>query len=197
MAFKILLATRNPGKVAEIQHLLAELPVTLLTVDDLPEAAPDVEEDQPTLEGNAQKKAEALHAFSDLPALADDTGLEVAALDGRPGVYSARYAGPDADPLANRAKMLREMDGVADRRAHFRTVLAFADAGEVHYFEGRCEGVITEDERGTGGFGYDAIFLPTGETRTFAQLSKAEKNAMSHRGRALQQFVAWLHSRIG
>jgi len=198
---KIVLATRNPGKVAELRALLADLPVELISAAEV-EGAPEVEEDAPTLEGNARKKADALHRHTGLPALADDTGLEVDALGGAPGVHSARFAGPDADDAANRAKLLRELDeaardGIHSRVARFRTVLAFTDAeGVTEYFEGLCEGTITTEERGSGGFGYDALFQPEGETRTFAEMPAEAKNGISHRGRALQQFAAFLHDRL-
>lgn len=187
----IVLATRNPGKVAELRTLLAGLPVTLHTPEAFP-GAPHVEEDAPTLEGNARKKALALYHHTGLPALADDTGLEVAALGGRPGVVSARYAGPDADDTANREKLLADLHDVSDRAARFRTVLAYADGEAVHLFEGTCAGQITTTMRGEGGFGYDALFVPEGHTRTFAELTAAEKNAVSHRGRALRAFAAFL-----
>jgi XTP/dITP diphosphohydrolase len=192
----LLLATRNPGKVRELRALLADLPVTLRTPADL-DAPPEVEEDRPTLEGNARKKACTLHAHTGLPTLADDTGLEVAVLDGRPGVHSARYAGPDADDAANRAKLLRELEGAADRSAQFRTVVAWVDEdGTERTFEGVCRGRIITEERGTGGFGYDALFVPERKTQTFAELPAAEKNRISHRARALQQFVAFLRDRL-
>ncbi len=194
-ALEIVLATHNPGKVDEIRALLAGLPVALRAASAI-EGAPDVEEDAPTLEGNARKKAEALYAYTGLPALADDTGLEVAALGGRPGVHAARYAGPACDAVANRALLRRELAGVANRAAQFRTVIAFAEAGTVRFFEGTCKGRILDQERGTGGFGYDALFVPDGETRSFAELSPPEKNALSHRGCALRKFVAYLHDRL-
>ena len=194
-ALTIVLATRNPGKVTEIRALLADMPVELMTAEDI-EGAPDVEEDALTLEGNASKKARALHAHTGLPALADDTGLEVDALGGRPGVRSARYAGSAATDVANRARLRRDLAGVSDRTAQFRTVMAFADAGTVRYFEGVCKGRILDEERGAGGFGYDALFVPDGETRTFAELTPAEKNALSHRGRALRKFAAYLRERL-
>ncbi|WP_457652972.1 RdgB/HAM1 family non-canonical purine NTP pyrophosphatase [Rhodocaloribacter sp.] len=193
---EIVLATRNPGKVREVRALLAGLPVTLRTAASF-EDAPEVLEDAPTLEGNARKKALALHRHTGLPTLADDTGLEVTALGGRPGVHSARFAGPDADDAANRAKLLRELSGAADRSARFRTVVAFVEDGEVRLFEGVCPGRILEEERGAGGFGYDALFVPEGETRTFAELGPAEKNAVSHRGRALRKLAAYLRERLG
>lgn len=192
---EIVLATRNPGKLAELNALLEGLPVRLHAAADFP-GAPEVDEDAPTLEGNARKKALALHTHTGLPALADDTGLEVAALGGRPGVHSARYAGPAADDAANRAKLLAELSAAADRSARFRTVVAFADGEAVHTFEGVCTGRIAEAPRGTGGFGYDPLFVPDGEAWTFAELPAAEKNAISHRGRALRHFTDFLRARL-
>ena len=142
------------------------------------------------------KKPKPLHAHTGLPALADDTGLEVGALGGRPGVRSARFAGPHADDAANRARLLRELAGHADRAAQFRTVIALAEGGDVRYFEGVCRGLIIEEERGTGGFGYDALFVPEGEARTFAEMRQEEKNAISHRGRALREVAAYLRDRL-
>ncbi|MBC12847.1 MAG: non-canonical purine NTP pyrophosphatase, RdgB/HAM1 family [Rhodothermaceae bacterium] len=189
---RLVLATRNPGKVAELQARLGPLGVDLVSAADL--GAPEVVEDADTLRGNADKKARALARHTGLPALADDTGLEVDALGGAPGVYSARFAGPDADDAANRRKLIADLDGIADRAARFRTVLVFVDRdGQALAFDGVCEGVITEGEVGDGGFGYDALFRPAdGDGRTFAQMSTAEKNRISHRGRALDAFVAWL-----
>ena len=207
---QLVLATRNPGKVAELRARLAGLGVELISAADV-DGAPEVDEDRDTLRGNAEKKARALHAHTGLPALADDTGLEVGALGGAPGVYSARFAGPDADDAANRAHLLRQLGEREDRAARFRTVLAFVDGAAVHFFDGVCEGTITRDERGDGGFGYDALFVPRdGDSlpepapdlirgtrsggRTFAQMSKDEKNSISHRGRALDAFTSWLAS---
>jgi len=193
---RIVLATRNSGKLAELHALLADLPVELVSAA---EAAPDLEvvEDAPTLEGNARKKALALQERTGLPALADDTGLEVASLGGRPGVHSARYAGPEADDTANRARLLSDLAGHGDRDARFRTVVAFAQPdGEVVLFEGTCEGTIGESERGEKGFGYDALFRPEGEVRTFAEMTREEKNRISHRGRALRAFATYLRERL-
>ena len=194
-ALTIVLATRNPGKIAEMRALLADLPVALLTVADL-EAPPKVIEDAPTLEGNAVKKARVLHQYTGLPTLADDTGLEVDALDGRPGVHSARFAGPEADDAANRALLLREMADKVDRTARFRTIVAFVEDEVVRTFAGLCDGQILPVEHGTGGFGYDALFVPEGEVRTFAELDADAKNAISHRGRALRSFARYLHERL-
>jgi XTP/dITP diphosphohydrolase len=193
---RIVLATRNPGKVAELRALLADLPIELVSADDV-EGAPLVEEDAPTLEGNARKKALALHEATGLPALADDTGLEVDALNGRPGVHSARYGGDAQDAAANRARLLREMQTVPHRAARFRTVLAFAVGESVRLFEGVCEGAITMQERGSLGFGYDSIFEPEGMGVTFAEMPADQKNAVSHRRRALDHFAAYLRMHIG
>ena len=191
---RLVLATRNPGKVAELDARLAGLGIDLSTARD--HGAPDVDEDADTLRGNAEKKARALHDHTGLPALADDTGLEVDALDGRPGVHSARYAGEDADADANRALLLQELDGADDRSARFRTVLAFVDGDDTLFFDGVCEGVITTEEHGTGGFGYDAVFRPAdGDGETFAEMDADAKNRISHRGRALDAFTDWLAAR--
>lgn len=193
--FRILLATGNPGKVAEMRALLADLPVALISAAEYGDT-PEVVEDAPTLEGNARKKALVLHEHTGMTALADDTGLEVDALGGRPGVHSARYAGEEADPAANRALLLQELEGVSDRSARFRTVVAYTDGEVMHYFEGVCEGRIIDEERGSGGFGYDALFVPEGYDRTFAELSEEAKNAVSHRGRALRAFAGFLRERL-
>ena len=208
---RLVLATRNPGKVAELRARLAALPVELVTAAEL--GAPDVDETADSLSGNALLKARALCAHAGLPALADDTGLEVDALGGAPGVRSARFAGPNAAAAANRARLLADLDaariaGDSRRSARFRTVLAFvrpAPAGawgaHAETFEGVCEGTITMTERGDAGFGYDAVFDPADgdppevspqDRRTFAQMSAEEKNGISHRGRALDAFVDWL-----
>ena len=189
---RLVLATRNPGKVAELEKRLSGLGVDLLSAS----GAPEVDEDRDTLRGNAEKKARALFAHTGEPSLADDTGLEVDALGGAPGVHSARYAGPEADDAANRQRLLAALAETDDRDARFRTVLAYADETGVQYFDGVCEGTITREESGDGGFGYDSIFVPaSGDGRTFAQMDAAEKNRISHRGRALDAFVAWLKER--
>lgn len=193
---RIVLATRNPGKVGELRALLADLPVELVSAVEVA-GAPDVQEDAPTLEGNARKKALALHQHTGLPALADDTGLEVDALAGRPGIRSARYAGDTADDAANRERVLREMHTVGKRAARFRTVLAFAVGGDVRFFEGVCEGTLTDRQRGEGGFGYDSIFQPQGEVQTFAEMHPRDKNRISHRRRALDQFAEYLRTHLG
>jgi XTP/dITP diphosphohydrolase len=183
----LVCASANPDKVAEIEAILAGL-VTLLP---RPSEVPDVVEDADSLVGNARLKAQALVDATEMAAVADDTGLEVDALDGRPGVYSARYAGDGCSYADNRSKLLRELDGVADRRARFRTcvVARWPDGTEV-VVDGVCEGSIAERERGDRGFGYDAVFVPAdGDGRTFAEMSEAEKHAVSHRGRAFRALV--------
>ena len=181
----LVLATGNPGKVDELRALLADLLLTLRSTGDL-DALPDVTEDADTLDGNARKKARAFYEHTGLPALADDTGLEVAALDGGPGVHTARFAGPDATPDDNKRRLLDVMEGVEDRRARFRTVAALVeDDGTVHTFEGICSGTITTEPQGDGGFGYDPLFLPDDRDQTFAEMPSEEKNEISHRRKAL------------
>lgn len=189
---RILFGSFNRNKLAEIQSLMpAE--VELLGAIDLA-GMNDVEETGTTLEANAQLKAESYAEQSGLPCFADDTGLEVSALHGAPGVYSARYAGPEADAEANMAKLLHELSDVQDCAAQFRTVIAFAQPGaETQFFEGKLEGWIAAEQRGAHGFGYDPVFVPQGETRSLAEMPMAEKNALSHRGRALRAFVTFLN----
>jgi XTP/dITP diphosphohydrolase len=189
--YQLLFATGNPGKARELQDYLTDLPIDIITLASLADT-PTVEEDQPTLAGNARKKADVIHRHTGLPTVADDTGLEVEALDGRPGVHSARFAGSSATDEQNRSKLLRVMEGESNRRARFRTVLAFRDEDTLEYFEGICEGIILPLERGTRGFGYDSVFVPRGREHTFAELSKREKNTISHRGRALRKFAKTL-----
>ncbi len=182
----LLIATRNPGKVREFAALLAALPFELRGLEGIPDA-PHVAEDGVTYHDNAYAKALALARFSGLPTLADDSGLEVDALDGAPGVRSARFAGVDADDGDNVRFLLRCLAGrpPAERTARFRCVLVVARPdGETIAAEGSCEGMISEAPRGTSGFGYDPIFFYPPAGRTFAELSAAEKNRVSHRARA-------------
>ena len=181
----LVLATGNPGKVDELRDLLADLSLTLIPASDLDDP-PTVTEDADTLAGNARKKARAFYEHTGQPTLADDTGLEVAALDGRPGVHTARFASPDATPDDNKRHLLEVMGGIDDRRARFRTVVALIDqTGKARTFEGVCNGTITTALRGDGGFGYDPLFQPEGHGRTFAEMPAAAKNEISHRRRAL------------
>ena len=182
----ILIATNNPHKSDEIVAMLAEFPgVRVLTLRDLAEQPPEPVEDGATLEENAYIKAREIHDATGLPTLADDTGLEVDALGGAPGVYSARYAGEGATYADNCAKLVAELEGKENRRARFRTVMCFVDGARTLFAEGSVEGHIVPVGRGAGGFGYDPIFVPEGSPKTFAEMESAEKNAISHRGRAL------------
>ncbi len=192
-ARQIVLATRNRDKVFEMRETLAELPVKILTLDIFP-SAPEVIEDGDTLEANAAKKALAIHSHTGLPALADDTGLFVDALGGAPGVYSGRYAGENASYRDNVQKLLAAMQGVPEhqRRAEFRSVIAFAVEGEVRFIKGACAGNIGYAPKGSGQFGYDPVFIASATGRTFAEMSLAEKNDVSHRGRALSAFKEFL-----
>lgn len=187
---RILLCTGNAGKVDELRAMLPErFEVVSLADAGLPADLPETGE---TLAENALQKARYAHARTGLPCLADDTGLEVDALGGAPGVRSARYAGEARDPVANMRRLLMELHGATERQARFRTVLAFVSADEERTFEGIVEGVITGAPQGKGGFGYDPVFKPLGSTRTFAEMSPEEKNAMSHRGRAMAEAVRYM-----
>lgn len=198
MTETIVLATANPGKAAEIAAVLGDA-VRLLP---RPDHVPDVAEDDDTLEGNARLKAVALVDATGHAAIADDTGLEVDALDGAPGVRSARYAGPEEDPASNRRKLLAELaergcTEPAQRRARFRTVIVLRRPdGSEAVAEGSVEGTIAAEMRGDGGFGYDSLFVPSGgDDRTFAEMSPDEKNAISHRGRAVRRLAELLTNR--
>lgn len=187
---RLVCATSNPGKVAELCAILGEA-VELLA---RPADVPDVVEDSGSLIGNARLKATAVAAGAGVPAIADDTGLEVAALGGAPGVESATFAGIGASDEDNRAALLAMLDGVSDRRARFRTIamVRWPDGDEV-WAEGVCEGRIATECRGTRGFGYDSVFIPhRGDGRTFAEMTAAEKHALSHRGKAFARLLALL-----
>lgn len=189
----LVLCTANAGKVSEMRAMMpAGWQVLSLAEAGIREELPET---GPTLEDNALQKARTAHAICGLPCIADDTGLEVDALGGAPGVYSARYAGPERDDRANVRKLLQDLSGSAVRSAHFRTVLAWVEVGEEHLFEGRVDGHIIMQEQGAGGFGYDPVFRPEGSERTFAEMERSEKNAISHRGRAMARFAAWIAGR--
>lgn len=187
----IFLASGNPHKIEELKQMIEPLGIELKSTLDFPDAH-EVVEDQPDLEGNALKKARYWFNETGIPSLADDTGLEVDALNGAPGVYSARYAGENVTYDDNVEKLLREMDGESDRKARFRTVIAFLDGSDEHLFEGVCEGEITTQRKGEKGFGYDPVFQPLGYDQTFAELSSEEKNKISHRGLAFQKILVYL-----
>ena len=182
---KLLIATRNPDKLTEIRSLFALPGLTLGSALDYPEL-PETVEDGETLEANATKKAVELAVHTGLWTMADDTGLEVDALGGAPGVYAARYAGEDATYADNVEKLLRELGDGENRAARFRTAVALADPqGNSVWVEGMCPGAILLEARGGDGFGYDPIFRPDDSELTFAEMASEQKNRISHRGRAL------------
>ena len=195
---RVVVASKNPDKIREVEAVLARMKHPWQIVRGL--EWPDVEETELTLEGNAMLKAVAVSEATGLPALADDTGLEVDALDGAPGVHSARFAGPEAAYEANVDRLLADMDGVENRTARFRTAIAFVVPGsEILVVDGVVEGTITTERRGDRGFGYDPVFA-VGD-RTYGEMTDTEKNEMSHRAEALRALVAeledsegWTHS---
>jgi XTP/dITP diphosphohydrolase len=187
----IVIASRNEHKIEEIRRLLAGLDVDVLSLKDYPDA-PEVDEDGAAFQDNALKKARVIARFTGLTALADDSGLEVDSLGGQPGVRSARFAGETASDAENNRKLLRCLAEVPseERQAQFRCVIALVSrTGAESLVEGTCQGVIIEEERGSGGFGYDPLFLLPHLGKTFAELSMEEKNELSHRGKALQQVL--------
>lgn len=190
---KILFATNNAHKLAEVQAVLG--PGFELTTPRDCGVTEEIPETQATIEGNASQKARYLHDRTGLDCFADDTGLEVEALGGAPGVHSARYAGDGHDFAANNRLLLRNLDGRENRHARFRTVISLILDGEEHRFEGIVEGRIADREAGCGGFGYDPLFIPEGFDRTFAEMAAEEKNAVSHRGRAVRKLAEYLHNR--
>lgn len=188
---EIVLASRNPNKIEELRELLSLPDLRVLSTADFPELE-EVDEDALTLEGNALKKAHYVAMVTGLPSLADDTGLEVAALNGAPGVYSARYAGEQASYDDNVEKLLSEMEDIEQRNAQFRTAVAFVDADKHWIFEGVCTGQISRYRKGVKGFGYDPIFMPDGFEQSFAEMGSEQKNNISHRGLAMKEVVAFL-----
>lgn len=186
----MIFATNNAHKLEEVKEILGDkFALTTLREAGITE---DIPEEEPTLEGNALAKARYVWAKTGADCFADDTGLEVDALGGAPGVRSARYATDGHDFAANRSKLLAEMEGKSDRKARFRTVVALILNGIEYTFEGIIEGEITTEEAGEGGFGYDALFRPEGYDKTFAELPAEVKNAISHRGRAMRSLADWL-----
>ena len=193
---KLVLASRNADKIDELKASLQPFNIALKSALEFPNLH-EVEEDKKTLKGNALKKARYVFEQTNWPALSDDTGLEVDVLDGRPGVYSARYAGKNATYQDNVDKLLEELAGVEvkDRGAQFRTVVALVMGDQTHTFEGVCRGRILTEPLGEEGFGYDPVFQPEGYEQTFAELDAEIKNEISHRGRAMDQFINWLRER--
>lgn len=187
---KLLFATNNRHKIEEVQQLtgntfqltgLAEAGIT----EELPETGN-------TMQANALQKARYAFEKCGLPCFADDSGLEVEALDMAPGVYSARYAGPQKSDSDNMDKLLRELENKTSRRAQFRTVIAFTDGKQDYFFEGIVKGSIISERRGSNGFGYDPLFVPDGFEKTFAEMQPSEKNTLSHRARAMEGFLEFL-----
>lgn len=189
---EIIFATHNQHKTEEVRAILGPD----YQIKNLPDiGGPDIPETADTLKGNALQKAQYVVDHYHCNCFADDTGLEIESLDGRPGVYSARYAGEGCSYQDNVRKVLAEMEGMTNRRACFKTVIALILDGEQYFFEGRIDGEILTEQRGTDGFGYDPIFKPLGFRQTFAEMSAIAKNTISHRGRAMQQLKEFLANR--
>lgn len=187
---ELVFATNNPNKLNELQEMLGK-EFRLLGLKEIG-CYDEIPEDQPTLEGNARQKAFYIFDKYGFSCFADDTGLEIEALNGEPGVYSARYAGPEKDSRANMDKVLQKMAKINNRKARFRTVISLVIDGKEKQFEGVAEGEIIREKRGAEGFGYDPVFLPAGHSRTFAEMPLEEKNEISHRGKAVQKLVHYL-----
>jgi len=187
---KLVFATNNPHKLKELQAILGD-EFELLGLKDIG-CNEEIPEDQPSLEGNARQKAFYVYEKYGYSCFADDTGLEVEALNNEPGVFSARYAGEEKNPQANMDKLLEKMIKIKHRKARFRTVISLVINGDEMQFEGIVEGEITRQKRGDSGFGYDPVFLPEGFTKTFAEMDLEQKNKISHRGRAVQKLVGHL-----
>lgn len=190
---KLLFATHNDHKTQEIRDILISegLDLELISLKDLMDQEEIIEEGE-TLEANALSKAREGYKRYHLDCFSDDTGLEVDSLQGRPGVYSARFAGPECRAEDNINKLLNELSGHSNRTARFRTVIALILNGEEYLFEGVVEGEILQERRGTKGFGYDPVFIPNGSDKSFAEMSETEKNNISHRGRAIKALTQFL-----
>ncbi|QHI34744.1 Non-canonical purine NTP pyrophosphatase [Kordia antarctica] len=190
---KLVFATNNQNKVKEVQSLLPNH-ITILSLIDIG-CEEDIPETQPTIEGNAIQKAQYVKKHYGYDCFADDTGLEVNALNGEPGVFSARYAGEQRNSDDNMNKLLNELQDKKDRSAHFKTVVALILNGEQHTFSGICKGTIIKEKKGEKGFGYDPIFMANGFEETFAQISLEEKNRVGHRGKAVQKLIDFLNTK--
>ena len=191
---EIVFATNNKNKLAEMRQIMDDL-YHVLSLEELG-CHEEIIEDADTIQGNAKIKADYITNNYHVDCFADDTGLEVEALNGAPGVYSARYAGEHCSYQDNVNKMLNAMKGCENRKAAFRTVIALNLNGETYYFEGRCDGQITREQRGSEGFGYDPIFQPDGFDKTFAELGSEVKNSISHRGRATRKLMEFLKTHV-
>lgn len=189
---KLIFATHNSNKAFEIQKLLPEH-FQILTLNDI-DFQEEIPENEPTIEANSAFKAQFIFNKFNLNCFADDTGLEIESLNGKPGVHSARYAGEERNSDANINLVLEELKGVENRNARFKTVITLIIHGEQYQFEGIVDGTIIKEKRGSNGFGYDPIFIPENETRTFAEMNLSEKNKYSHRARAFEKMIAFLKS---
>lgn len=189
---KFVFATNNAHKLEEVKALLSDK-IELLSMKDI-KCSADIPETETTLEGNALLKARYIYENYHINCFADDTGLEVEALNGAPGVYSARYAGEEHNSEANMKKLLHELEGVENRKAQFRTIFALIIEGKEHLFEGIVKGEIIKQRKGNAGFGYDPIFVPEGYTQTFAEMGSEEKNKISHRAKAVGKLCKFLHT---
>jgi XTP/dITP diphosphohydrolase len=190
---KLLFASQNKHKIDEVSKIVPKA-FQILGLGDF-NFNEDIPETKLTIEGNALQKASYIKERFDLPCFADDTGLFIGALGGEPGIYSARWSKNDARYSTNIEKALGELKGQKNRKAYFKTVIAFVDENnESHFFEGRIDGRIIEKEKGNAGFGYDPIFIPEGKSETFAEMSSEEKNKISHRGLAMNRFINYLKS---
>jgi XTP/dITP diphosphohydrolase len=190
---KLCFATNNKHKLEEVAKAVGSS-FEIISLKEL-SVEEELPETQDTFEGNALQKALYVFNKTSVPCFADDSGLEVEALDGAPGVYSARYAGPQRNDRDNIRKLLESLKDKSNRKASFRTVIALVGLGEHQFFQGTVKGEITEKERGNAGFGYDPVFQPDGFELTFAQMSMEEKNKLSHRGQAVSKLVRYLKSR--
>lgn len=187
---KLVFATNNNHKLEEVRAIL-ETSFNIVSLRDI-NCFDDIAETEKTLEGNALLKAGYVYNKYQTDCFADDTGLEVSALNGEPGVYSARYAGENHDAKANMLKLLKNMEGIQNRKARFRTVIALIESGEINTFEGVVEGTISTEPKGHEGFGYDPVFIPDGYQKSFAELGLDEKNIISHRAIAVQKLTDYL-----
>jgi len=187
---KLCFASNNAHKIEEIQAILGEK-FEILTLNQIG-CTEDLAETQATIEGNSLQKAQYIWENYHTNCFADDSGLEVDALNGEPGVYSARYAGEHGNHAKNMEKLLKNLQGITNRAAQFKSVITLILAGEIHQFEGIVRGKIIDQKRGSQGFGYDPLFVPDGYNRTFAEMSLAEKNPISHRGFAVEKLVKFL-----
>ena len=194
---KIVLATHNEDKCAEMTAMLDEFPIQLISLEDFPEIG-EIKENGSSLEENALIKARTVHSITKLLSWADDTGLEVDVLDGKPGVYSARYAGENCSYSDNVQKLLQKMENIpADKRiAHFKTAIALVGENMELVSEGVVEGMITTKPKGVGGFGYDSVFYVLDKNKTYSEMKMTEKNQISHRGKAIQNMIKLLQSQF-